>query len=38
MALTANDFQVIGKYELNYLDDVLVHKSVYGFLERNRGL
>lgn len=36
--LTANDFEVIGKYELNYLDDVLVHESVYGFLERNRGL
>ena len=36
--LTANDFQVIGQYYSNYLDDVLVHESVYGFLERNRGL
>lgn len=36
--LTANDFEVIGKYELNYLDDVLVHESAYGFLARNRGL
>ena len=38
MALTANDFKVIGKFELDYLDDVLVHESAYGFLERNRGL
>lgn len=36
---TGNDFEVIGKYSENYLDEVLVHDSVYGkFLAKNRGV
>lgn len=37
--MTGNNFEVIGTYAENYLDEVLVHDSVYGkFLTRNRGI
>ena len=37
--MTGNDFEVIGTYAQNYLDEVLVHESVYSqFLQDNRAI
>ena len=37
--MNGNNFEVIGKFAENYLDQVLVHESVYAkFLPDNRGL
>lgn len=37
--MTGNDFEVVGKYSENYLDEVLVHDGVYAkFLAKNKGV